>query len=237
MHDSANHDLDPARRDAISDSGPGAANGGAPIPVPYRVLAIGGPILAGAASRGPVLSAAVALELSSATGHEVEMESIVCAGATVDELSRSVTGRDLGDIDAMVLTLDRCGSSAQHRTRVAAQVRDLVDDLWRRLVPGSGITVAVFPTSITGRSGTETAAFADAVGSQVNALVRVVRLLDPAGEEPLARTRTRWGARIAEAVAGGLLDPLAASPGHGVRPVPPGRLPSGAPTWSGRGAA
>lgn len=237
MHDSPNHRPDLAQHDPVVSRVPDTDRSGAPVPVPYRVLAIGGPILTGDASGGRALSSAVALELSSATGHEVVIESVVCAGATVDELSRSLTGRDLGDIDAVVLALDRCGSPAQHRTGLAAQVHDLVDDLWHRLVPGSGITVVVFSTSITGRGSKETAAFADAVGSQVNALVRVVRLLDEAGDESLASMRSRWGARIAAAVAGGLLDPLAASPDHRLRPVPPSRLPSWGPTWSAPGAA
>lgn len=181
----------------------------APGSDPYHLLAIGGGIFPAHAT-GPeqlALSVALAHELAEMTGHGFMVESLMPRMWTIQSLMQALRDVDLTTVDALVVILGHRPTRATTAPS-AARVADVVERLWRTLTPGSTITLAVCPSSITGRDSEGTDLFAGALSDRVNGLVRVERLSDSRHGESSSQIARRWGNTLAATVEGGLLDPL-----------------------------
>jgi GAF domain-containing protein len=176
-------------------------------PAPYRVLAVGGRLLAGrgVTTHDLALTGTLARGVAGSTGHGVDVESIVLDRVTVPSMMQALADRDLLRIDALVLVLDTVAGGARPAD-LARRLHRLVDDAARRMLPASSITIAL-PAPTGGQESVEQAAFVEAVSSGAAALTRIVVLPDAQDAEGPAHRFATWGRAMASTVAESLIEP------------------------------
>jgi hypothetical protein len=175
-------------------------------PAPYRVLLVGGRLLAESAARHQGLADGLATALGARTGHGIDVEPVV-AGPMVRATARRVLEqRDLSKVDALVVLLEP--GRERPASESPEQLATLVADWTERLTPGAAVVLVVPPPLAVGLSAEEVDAFASDVRAAADALTRVVVLDD--GEKALAPAErfARWADAVAEPTAGALFEPM-----------------------------
>jgi GAF domain-containing protein len=178
-------------------------------PAPYRVLAVGGRLLAGhgVLSHDLALTGALARGLSRLVGHGVDVESVIIEQATVLAVDRALRGQDVSNVDAIVLVLDH-GDDVASSSETSGRVHHLMQALLRRLPPAVSVTLVVAPATAAKRSWGRTAAFAAAVREGASAFGDVVHLVDRLEFEGPAKRYAIWGETIATDMAERHVDPM-----------------------------
>ena len=178
-------------------------------PAPYRILAVGGDLLAGhgVLTHDLALTGSLARGLARLLGHGVDVQSVVAHRTTLAATARALRSRDLSRIDALVLVLDQVGDR-WHVARAATRVNKLVEDLSNRMVPGASITLVVPPRAVWQRSERDMATLAMAVRDGAAALTRVVHLTGRLQVQGHAQLYKTWAETIATSMAESLIDPL-----------------------------
>ena len=174
-------------------------------PAPYRILAIGGALLAGAGvlTHDLALTGTIARGVARRCGHGVDVDSAIVERGGPSAAVQAVHDRDLSRVDAIVLLLDE-GDPVADATRAGR----LAKTLRARLTPAASITLVIPPTS--GQHGVQDlGAFADIVQMESGGSNRIVQLADRATALDAAVSYAVWGEAIAATVAGGLRDPIA----------------------------
>ena len=122
-------------------------------PAPYRVLAVGGRILVGygVLTHELAMTGAIARGLAALVGHGCDVESMITERSTIESVAEALRAVDLAKVDALVLVLDQEGDP-RRIDETARQLHALVAELSARMVPGTGITLVVPPTTMMRRS-------------------------------------------------------------------------------------
>ena len=177
-------------------------------PAPYRVLAVGGRLLAGrgVATHDLALTVALARGVARSVGHGVDVESIVLDRLTVPSMGRALGDRDLSKVDALVLVLDTVAGGARPAD-VARRLHRLVEEAWLRMPAAASITIAL-PAPTGGQQSVEQTAFVEALSSGAAALTRMVVLPDAEEAWSPADRFAAWGRALGSTVAGSLIEPV-----------------------------
>ena len=177
-------------------------------PAPYRVLAVGGALLAGEGvlTHDLALTGAIARGLARQVGHGVDVTSCIDERGGVEGAVRAIRHRDLSGFDALVLVLD-IGQHPADAAESARRAGRLAKVLWPRLTPAASISIVVPP--VVGREGADASvAFNEAVERESGALTRVIRLADRVFVPSAAERYAIWGEAIGSTVAESLVDPI-----------------------------
>ena len=190
-----------ARRAARSSAGAWASQDGT-----YRVLVVGteSPQVRGAAIPGTAWIDTLGEHIASLKGCRVVVDYRLATDESVRAVRWAVADVDLIQVDALVLVL-RSAVRGLAVTQRVSRVADLVEGLWRALVPGSTVTVVMGSPSVTDRIGVGATRFTSALRGRVNALIRVLQTSNDA--DSLSGSEAR-GRLVAVTVAGDLLDPV-----------------------------
>ena len=175
-------------------------------PAPYRILAVGGRLLAGhgVTTHDLALTGAVARGFARLTGHGADVEAAVVPRPDAAGLAKELRRRDLTRIDALVLVLGSQDGFVRSLD-AARRFNRLLMEAARSMVPAASITVVLPPSAARIQ---DAPAFEEVLREGAAGLTRIVQLSRPAlGSGPRARYAV-WGAAIAEAVAAGAVEPI-----------------------------
>lgn len=175
---------------------------------PYRVLAIGGSLLAGAdvLTHELALTGGIARALARRLGHGVDVTSCIDERGGVDAAVRAIRDEDLSKFDAVVLVLDEAPNreaAAESGRRAGRLVRAVAP----RVQPPATLTVVVPPGSKQ-PTGQEASAFGGALEYESGAAGRVVRLADLVQVPSPAQRYEIWAETIAATVGTSMTAPM-----------------------------
>lgn len=177
-------------------------------PAPYRVLAVGGRLLAGhgVLTHDLAVTGALARALARLLGHGADVEAVI-AERSATAVSRALRRHDLSRVDALIVILDP-SDGVPNPAATVKRTKRLVSDLWQRLTPAASVTLVVPPPALARRSDADTASFAAAVREGAAGFARVILLTDQPDHRGPAARYGAWGDAIATSVAETLIDPL-----------------------------
>lgn len=183
-----------------------------PGPTPYRVLAVGGWLLAGFGvhTHSLALTGTIARSLASRVSFGVGLRSVLVPDTAVETIRRALQDVDLTLVDAVVLITESLPSPWVGEQSVPSTLR-LLEELSARMTPAGSITFVSAPPG-AGMSARRVEDHVARIRQHASALIRFQQLGRHPSAVSAAARFAAWGDAIAKTVAGSLIDPIATFP-------------------------